>query len=81
MVNDLLEASLSAVGRGLLARAKALIAEGKDHGVDKEAADQVFDAAGSVYLKCLVPFALLALHEGVYGRMGIRTNKESNSTM
>ena len=78
MVNDLLEASLSAVGRGLLARAKAPIAESKDHGVDKEAADQVFDAAGSVYLKCLVPFALRALHEGVYGRIGIRTNKESN---
>lgn len=77
-VNGLLEASLSAVGTGLLTRAKAVRTEGKDRGEDKETAGQVYDAAGAIYLNCLVPFALRALNEGVYGRKAGRDGVESN---
>ncbi|KAF8495068.1 Dor1-like family-domain-containing protein [Gautieria morchelliformis] len=76
-VNKMLEASLSAVGRGLLARAKAIKAEGKDHGEANGVESLVLDAAGSVYLKCLVPFALRALKEGVYGMRTSKGNVES----
>ena len=39
--------------------------------------EKVVHYVGLVYLKCLVPFALRALHEGVYKRMGIGTDGES----
>jgi conserved oligomeric Golgi complex subunit 8 len=75
-VNKILEVSLSAVGRGLLARAKTITAEGKDHGEVNGAESLVLDAARSVYLKCLVPFALRALQEGVYGMRASKGNVE-----
>lgn len=80
-INNLLEESLSIVGKRLLLRAKAARAakaEGKDQVKDKETESQVFDAAGLIYLKCLVPFALRALKEGVYGMRVDRGGAESS---
>ena len=77
-VNNVLEASLCTVGKRLLVRAKAAKAEGKDQRDDKESDGQVFDAAGLMYLKCLMPFALRALKEGVYGIKAGKNGVESS---
>ncbi|KAF8589748.1 Dor1-domain-containing protein [Ramaria rubella] len=76
-VYSLLETSLGLVGRGLHARAKTLREESVEH-EEKLLESQVFDAAGAVYSRCLVPFSLRALTEGVYGVKGWKENVQGN---
>ncbi|KAF8529774.1 Dor1-domain-containing protein [Hysterangium stoloniferum] len=65
-----LEMSLVKVGRGLCQRIKTIKGDVKK-GTEEI---QAFEAAGLVYLKCLVPFATRALSEGVFGVKESRKN-------